>query len=392
MARNLHRLTDTAIRKRTATGRLGDGGGLWLNVRASGSKSWIYRWKPKGRGVREMGIGSYPAVSLKDARAKAMTFREQVARGLDPKRERDRVETVEVTFQDAVNEFLDVMEGQWSNAKHRQQWRNTLDQYCKVIHQVPVGSIELDDVLKVLGPIWNEKPETASRVRGRVERVLAFAQTKGWRPIGYNPASWRGNLENVLPKPDRLSRSHHAAMAWKEVPGFIKRLSTHEALAARALEFLIFTAARSGEVLEARWDEIDLDEGVWSIPAERMKARKMHRVPLVEPALRILKPLHEHRLNNWIFPGQAYDRPLSNMSMQQLLRRMKVTGATPHGFRSSFRDWAGDETDAPREVAEMCLAHTIGSAAEQAYRRSDALEKRRSLLEAWAKHCLECEK
>ncbi len=282
------------------------------------------------------------------------------------------------------------MESQWSNAKHRQQWRNTLGDYCKPLAGKRVSEIGLQDVLGVLQPIWNTKPETASRVRGRIERVLSFAQTKGWRTEA-NPAIWRGNLQNVLPKPRKLTKGHHRAMLYDKVPAFIERLRLHEALAARALEFLILTAARSGEVLNARWHEINLDDDVWTVPAERMKgvagSRREHRVPLTDSALAILQPLHDTRINDWIFPGQTPNRPLSGMAMEMLLRRMKVSDATPHGFRSSFRDWAGDETSFPREVAEMCLAHKIGDDTEIAYRRSDALKKRRALLEAWANYC-----
>ncbi len=235
-------------------------------------------------------------------------------------------------------------------------------------------------------PIWNEKPETASRLRGRIERVLNFAKVKGWR-AGENPAQWRGNLENVLPKQNKQMQQHHAAMAYVDLPEFVVRLAGHEALSARALEFLILTAGRSGEVLGARWSEIDLDADIWVVPAERMKMRKIHRVALSSAATAILEPLYKARISDWVFPGQKHNRPLSGMAMEMLLRRMRVTDATPHGFRSTFRDWCGDETNFPREVAEAALAHSVGSAVEQAYRRSDALEKRRQLMNSWADYC-----
>ncbi len=252
---------------------------------------------------------------------------------------------------------------------------------------MPVSQIQLGTVLGVLQPIWNEKPETASRLRGRIERVLNYAKVKGWRE-GENPAMWRGNLENVLPKPARLTSGHHPAIPYADIPQFMVRLRDHEALAARALEFLILTVCRSSEVLDARWQEIDLDARLFTIPAHRMKARKEHRVPLIDAAMAILGPLSKVRFSEWVFPGQARNKPLSGMAMEMLLRRMKMKTVTVHGFRSAFRDWAGDETSFAREVAEGCLAHGVGSAVEHAYRRSDALEKRRALLEAWSDYCL----
>ena len=383
MARQVNKLTDRQVKAESKAGRLGDGGGLFLRTKETGAKSWSFKWKQAGR-QNELAVGPYPEISLAKARKQAGEWRSLIAEGGNPKAE--KAKTSEPTFAECATMYLEIMEGQWSNAKHRQQWHNTLDQYCKPIAKRMVSEIELVDVLGVLNPIWNKVPETASRLRGRIEKILSFAQTRGWRTSS-NPAVWRGNLENVLPKPKKLTRGHHAAMAWEGVPNFIARLATHEALAARALELLIYTACRSGEVLEARWDEFDLEQGLWVIPASRMKARKEHRVPLTQSALDVLKPLYEMRHSQWVFAGQSKGRPLSNMAMQQLLKRMKVTDITPHGFRSSFRDWAGDQTSFPREVCEMCLAHTIGNKAEQAYRRSDALEKRKALLTAWEVHC-----
>ncbi|MEP3673317.1 MAG: integrase arm-type DNA-binding domain-containing protein [Hyphomicrobiales bacterium] len=383
MARQVNKLTDRQVKAETKAGRLGDGGGLFLRTKETGAKSWSFKWKQAGR-QSELAIGPYPEISLAKARTQATKWRSLIAEGGNPKAE--KAKTSEPTFAECAAMYLEIMEGQWSNAKHRQQWHNTLEQYCRPIAKRMVSEIELVDVLGVLNPIWNKVPETASRLRGRIEKVLSFAQTRGWRTSS-NPAVWRGNLENVLPKPKKLINGHHAAMAWEDVPNFIGRLATHEALAARALELLIYTACRSGEVLEARWDEFDLEQGLWVIPASRMKARKEHRIPLTQSALDILKPIHEMRHSEWVFAGQSKGKPLSNMAMQQLLKRMKVTDITPHGFRSSFRDWAGDQTSFPREICEMCLAHTIGNKAEQAYRRSDALEKRRALLTAWEAHC-----
>jgi integrase len=250
----------------------------------------------------------------------------------------------------------------------------------------PVDTIGIDDVLAVLKPIWTEKAETASRLRGRIEKILDAAKAKGFRE-GENPARWRGHLDHLLPKHSSLSRGHHAAMPYEEAAGFIGELRKREATAALALEFCILTAARSGEVLGARWSEIDLDKKVWTIPANRMKAGREHRVPLSNGAISILEKLVELKAGEFVFPGQKSGKSLSNMSMEMVLRRMKIEGVTVHGFRSSFRDWAGNVTNFPREVIETALAHVIGDKAEQAYRRSDALDKRRKLMDAWAAFC-----
>jgi integrase len=261
----------------------------------------------------------------------------------------------------------------------------TLTIYAEPLRAKPVDNIETADVLAVLKPIWLEKPETASRVRGRIERVLNAAKAKGYR-TGENPAAWRGHLENLLPKQPKLSRGHHAAMPYADVPAFVAKLREREAVAALALEFAILTAVRSGEVLNARWGEIDLDAKVWAIPPSRMKAGREHRVPLSDTALSILAKLSAAKVSEFVFAGQRPNRPLSVMAMEMILRRMGVD-VTVHGFRSAFRDWAGNETHFPRELAEHALAHVIGDKAEQAYRRSDALARRRLLMEAWAQWC-----
>ena len=263
--------------------------------------------------------------------------------------------------------------------------QSTLATYAAPLRTMPVDTVSTDDVLSVLKPIWTEKPETASRVRGRIEKVLDAAKAKGFR-AGENPARWRGHLDHLLPRPSKLTRGHHAAMPYEEVPAFIASLRERDALAAVALELCILTAARSGELLGMRWDEIDLQNAVWSLPAGRMKAGRPHRVPLSTRAVAILRKLEKSKRGEFVFAGHAPGRPLSNMAMDMLLRRMNVD-VTVHGFRSSFRDWAGNETPSPREVVETALAHVIGDKAEQAYRRSDALEKRRKLMEAWAAYC-----
>jgi len=385
MARTLQKLTDLVVRSaKLKAGRHSDGGGLYLNVSPTGSKSWLFMWARNGK-RREMGLGPYPDVSLAKARGLASENREAVAAGRDPIAEKAKEE--EPTFSECVTKFLDSVESQWRNEKHRAQWRSTLTDHCEVLKSIKVSSVTTNDVLKVLTPIWTVLPETASRLRGRIERVLDFAKAKGWR-TGENPALWRGHLKSVLPARQKLTRGHHAAMNYEEVPGFIADLQTAEAMAARALEFLILSAARSGEVLGAKWSEIDVAGKVWTVPKERMKAGREHRVPLTDRALSILSPLLEHKPKStgYVFPGQKKDRPLSVMSMTMLMRRMKLGQYTVHGFRSAFRDWAGDKTTFPREIAEAALAHRVGDETERAYRRSDALAKRRKLMEAWEKY------
>ena len=379
MARALHKLTDTAARSdRLKAGRHSDGGGLYLNVSKTGAKSWLFMWVVDGK-RREMGLGGYPVVSLAKARKLASDCREAVEEGRDPIAEREK--EAEPTFGECADQFLASMESSWRNEKHRAQWRMTLTQYCEPIRSKRVSAVGTDDVLKVLTPIWSEKPETASRLRGRIERVLDYAKAKGWRS-GENPALWRGHLRNILPARQKLTRGHHAAMPYADIPAFMERLRASEAMAARALEFTILTAARSGETRGAVWSEVDLDKALWTIPANRMKAGREHRVPLPGQAVALLRELHELRTGDLVFPGQKRGKPLSVMAMDMLLRRMKVD-VTVHGFRSSFRDWCAEETSFPREVAEQALAHVVGDATERAYRRGDALEKRRELMEAW---------
>jgi integrase len=393
MSRTLNNLTDAKAKSALASGRHADGGGLYLSVSATGAKSWVFMWsrmEPNDKGVIrqkrvEMGLGSYPDLTLAKARTVAAACRQAIADGRDPLSEKRR--EAEPTFADCADQFLNSMEKAWRNEKHRAQWRMTLGPaYCAWLQSKRVSTIGTDDVLKVLTPVWHLKPETASRLRGRIERVLEFAKAKGWR-TGDNPALWRGHLRGVLPARNPETKGHHAAMDYKQVPAFVERLRTHEALAARALELLILTASRSGEILKATWQEFDLESGVWTVPASRMKAKRIHRVPLSKAALDVLTPLHECRTGEFVFAGQAKGKPLSGMAMEMLLRRMKVDDATVHGFRSSFRDWVSEETNFPREIAEAALAHVVGDETERAYRRGDALEKRRVLMKAWAVNC-----
>lgn len=384
MAHQIHKLNEAKVRAANKAGRLGDGGGLFLRVSKSGSRSWSFMWTRNGH-RDEFGMGPYPAVTLSSARKQAAHFRELIANGGNPRNEMSK--EAEPIFSECVRQFLENNQEGWSNEKHRAQWQMTLGPaYCGKIQNKRLSEIGLADVLAILRPIWTTKTETATRIRGRIERVLNFAKTKGWRD-GENPAAWRGNLDNIFPKPTKLKNvKHHAAMPYADVPAFLTQLRERQGLSARALELLIFTACRSGEVLNARWAEIDLKNQVWTIPAERMKMKQAHTVPLTDPAFELLQPLYELRRDDWIFPGNKRDKPLSGMVLEMLLRRMDLGHFTPHGFRSSFRDWAGDETDAAREVAEGCLAHKVGDATENAYRRSTAIKKRRALLTAWANY------
>jgi integrase len=334
-----------------------------------------------------MGLGPEPEISLAGARAKAADARKLVAGGQDPLLERRRQPAAVPTFGEAAEHFVTEMAPQFRNTKHIAQWRTTLRTYGAPQSDKSVDENTTEDILAVLRPIWQAKNETASRLRGRIERVLDAARAKGYR-AGPNPAGWRGHLALLLPRRQKLQRGHHAAMAYGDVPRFIRTLRLREAIAARALEFLILTASRSGEVLGATWDEIDLEVRIWTVPAARMKAGREHRVPLSPRAVAILEEVALLRSceGDYLFPSTKIGRPLSGMAMEMLLRRLKVD-VTVHGFRSSFRDWCGEESAFPREIAEAALAHVVGDATERAYRRGDALEKRRHLMQEWQKHC-----
>lgn len=389
MARAIHKLNDAKVKATNKAGRVSDGGGLYLRVSPSSSKSWSFMWNHNGNRF-EIGLGAYPAVSLSLARSKASACRETIAKGENPKSLFEK--RAEPTFAECVTAFMQGKGKGFSNDKHRKQWEMTLGPaYCARLQNKRPSEITRADVLAVLKPIWHTKTETAVRLRGRIERVLNTAiPEKGWSG-GLNPAFWPGNLENDLTSPSQIRKSqpvkHHAAMPYQDVPDFMSQLARRPGLSARALELLILTCCRSGEVLKAEWPEFDLEQGLWTIPASRMKMKKAHVVPLTEPAVKILEDLFEKRRDDWVFPGNKRDKPLSGMTLEMLLRRMDLGHFTPHGFRSSFRDWAGDETEFAREVAEGCLAHKVGDSTENAYRRSTALRKRRNLLNAWAKFC-----
>lgn len=385
MARALNKLSATGAKSASKPGRHSDGGGLYLNVAPGGTKSWVFVYTRKAK-KSEMGLGSYPDVSLADARAKAASFRVEIAAGRNPVKLRDR--QIEPTFGECATEFITSMEKSWRNEKHRAQWSSTLKTYGKDIWNKQISQIETQDVLDILKPIWHEKPETAARVRGRIERVIEYANASGKRSWAPNPAAWKGHLRAVLPAPAKLSRGHHPAMPYADVPTFFQALPSVQGMSARGLELLILTAARTGEVIGATWPEFDLDGAVWTVPAERMKGGKIHRVPLTPRAVEIVRNLKDTRVNDFVFAGERKDRPISNMAFTMLLRRLELGHFTPHGFRSSFRDWAGDKTSFPRELAEAALAHRLGDKTEEAYRRSDALEKRRKMMEAWASYLL----
>jgi integrase len=375
----------TARKVETAKpGKYSDGGNLYLIVSETGSRKWVLRFTWRGR-AKEMGLGSAASVPLTDAREKAASARRKIAQGLNPIDERKRDGGIS-TFGEMADDVRETLAAGFRNAKHKAQWKSTLETYAAPLRAKPVDTIATDDVLAVLKPIWTTKPETASRVRGRIEKVLDAAKAKGFRE-GENPARWRGHLDHLLPRPSKLSRGHHAAMPYEDAACFIAKLRGREASSALALELCILTAARSGEILGMRWAGIDFDKKIWTVPADRMKAGREHRVPLSPRAVAILRRLAKLKSGDFVFPGQARDKPLSNMAMEMVLRRMKIEDATVHGFRSSFRDWAGNVSNFPREVVETALAHVIGDKAEQAYRRSDALEKRRKLMDAWAAYC-----
>ena len=394
----------TAAKVRTAApGRYGDGAGLYLLVRSPEARFWLFRYTLGGK-MREMGLGpasGAAAVSLAEVRVKARRFHDAVREGRDPLGERSaaeaaakaaahRAEVLGKTFREVADLYVAAHEAGWRNAKHRQQWANTLTSYAfPHMGNLPVAEVDTAHTMAALEPIWHGKPETASRLRGRIESVLDYAKARGWR-TGENPARWRGHLDNLLPARGKVSRvEHHAALPWGEIGAFMVALRGQEGLAARALELTISTAARTSEALNARWSEFDLDQGVWTVPPERMKAGREHRVPLTPAAvtlLRSLLPLREPLRGDWVFPGMRDARPLSNMAMLMLLRRMGRADLTAHGFRSTFRDWAA-ETGQPADIAEAALAHTLGNKVQAAYQRGDLLTRRRKLMDDWAEFC-----
>ncbi len=364
--------------------------GLLIVVKDSGSKSWILRTLVGGQ-RRSIGLGGYPGVSLAQAREKAREMKEIIQQGVDPvaKRRENRIslkkeQAKRMTFAEAAQFCHDKKAPEFKSDKHSRQWISSVNRYAlPLIGNIPVADIDLPQILSVLQPIWQEKTETASRLRQRLEAILAWATVSGHRS-GDNPARWQGHLDAVLPKPGKVyKKKHHAALPWQEISGFMQDLRKREGMGARALEFIILTAARSGEVRLATWHEIDMENKVWTIPGERMKAGKEHKVPLTDDAILLLQSLPRFGGSEYVFPA-ARGGALSDMSISAVCRRMKVN-AVPHGFRSTFRDWCSENTNFPREVAEMALAHAIDSAVEQAYRRGDLFKKRRRLMDSWTK-------
>ena len=363
-------------------GRHGDGRGLFLYVKPAGTRSWVLRYQSQGR-RHDLGLGAYPEVTLATARERAIEARRMITEGQDPIAKRKQAK--HKTFKDATLELIESKRPGWKNAKHAAQWSSTLEAYVfPSLGRMQVGQIATNDVIGALKPIWNAKPETANRVRQRIEAVLDYASALGLR-TGDNPARWRGHLDHLLPKPKKLRAvKHHPALPHAEIADFMSDLSARNGIASRALAFTILTAGRSGETRLAVWGEIDLKNKVWTIPAERMKAAKEHRVPLTDAAIALLgMPRGDGDL---LFESDAKPgRPISDMTMTAVLKRMGRSDITVHGFRSTFRDWAGETTGFPREVIEAALAHGIKDKAEAAYARSDLFDKRRKLMEAWAK-------
>jgi integrase len=397
------KLSAVEVTKAKGPAVLHDGGGLYLRIAHSGSRSWVFRFQLDGK-RRDMGLGPYPDVSLAEARRRAIEHRNQRRDGIDPlvakeaQRQAQRLADAKgKSFREVAEEFVGRNEVGWRNAKHRQQWRNTLAAHVyPIIGNLPVAAIDVGLVLKVIEPIWTKTPETASRVRGRIEAVLDAATVRGYRQ-GPNPAQWKGNLAHILPARAKVQKvEHHAALPFDEMPTFLADLQSQGGVAARALEFVIFTAARLGEAIGARWSEIDLAAKVWTVPTDRMKAGKEHRVPLSDAALAVLIRMQPFALTTDdnldaaapVFPGLRRALPLCDSALWALLRRrMGRTDLTIHGFRSTFRDWCAERTSYPRDVVEMALAHAIENKVEAAYRRGDLFDKRRQLMQAWGLFC-----
>lgn len=392
MPKKAKELSATEVRRLTKPGLHAVGGvaGLLLQVTPTGARSWILRTMV-GSKRRDIGLGGFPEVPLAKAREKSRETKEQIKQGIDPVEERKQArerliasQAKRLTFDEAADKFLTLKRKEFNNPKHAAQWASTLETYASpVIGSLPVDTVELAHVVNILEPLWTEKTETATRLRGRIESVLAWATVSGFRH-GDNPARWKGNLDAILPKPGKLKKiQHHRALPWQEINPFIQQLRQRKGTAAKALEFLILTATRSGEVRGATWQEIDLQARTWTVPAERMKAGKEHTVPLCDDAVKLLENLPRFEGSDLIFPG-ARGGVLSDVALTKPIRAIGLD-ATVHGFRSTFRDWCAESTNYPNEVAEMALAHTVSNAVERAYRRGDLLAKRSRLMADWSK-------
>ncbi|RLJ39776.1 site-specific integrase [Acidovorax sp. 106] len=394
MARKAKELSALEVGRLTSPGHHAVGGvaGLYLYVVDSGARSWVLR-TTVGSKRRHMGLGGFPEVPLAKAKEKARAAKEQITQGIDPIAQRIAIasslkaqQATEITFEKAAQAYIEAHGESWKSPKHRAQWSATLMTYAYPhFGNLLVKDVVQEHVLKALEPIWKTKTETATRLRGRIESILDWATVRKYR-TGDNPARWKGHLDKLLPAPGKIQKvEHHKALPASQMSAFIKDLRTREGLAARALEFSILCASRSGEVRGARWTEIDMHQAIWVIPAERMKAGKEHRVPLSTQTLKLLKSIPKSEAGDLVFTSTT-GKSLSDMALTTVLRRMKVD-AVPHGFRSTFRDWAGEMTNHPRDVAEQALAHTLENKVEAAYRRGDALEKRRLMMQEWADYC-----
>jgi len=386
-------LTAMEVKRLVASGRyqVGTVAGLMLNVKPSGTRSWVLR-TVVGTKRKDIGLGGYPEVTLAMATEKARKAKEGIKDGIDPValRKANRG-AIEWTFKTCALAYIEAFKSSWKNAKHAQQWENTLDTYAYPhFGDKHIKDVDTEDVTNAVRPLWSTKNETMVRVRNRIELVLSWAAAQGYRPKGFNPAQWRGHLDQVLPKPSKVNkRTSFEAMPIDGMYAFMQRLAVMEGTSARCLEFTILCACRSGESRGALWSEIDIDAGIWSVPAERMKAKRPHRVPLSDAAIKLLQKLpgfanEQGEAVDLVFPGQSGDKPLSDMSLTACMRRMKLT-AVPHGFRSTFTDWVAERTSYPSEVREMALAHAIGNETEAAYRRGDLFDKRRNLMQDWSR-------
>ena len=396
MAKTVKRLKDLQIRRLSQPGSYPDGEGLYLQVRTSGAKDWFYRYEVEGKG-RKRGLGSYPTLSLEQARDDALECRQLRQQGIDPvdyakaQRQKEALdEAKSFTFKECALTYINSHNRGWKNRKHESQWRNTLETYAyPTIGDISVQDIDIGLVMEVLEPIWYEKTETASRVRQRIENILDWATVKQYRS-GDNPALWRGRLDKLLPKRVKVQKPvHFPAMDYRELPEYFQALRKRDSVATRALAFTILTAARNGEARAVTNDELDIKGKIWTIPDSRMKADREHRVPLSAEALKIIKEMEPFRrhTDNFIFPGQAHAKPISEASLLKVVKQQDKT-LTVHGFRSTFRDWCAEQTSFPREVAEAALAHSVRDKTEAAYQRGDLFEKRRKLMDQWAQYCL----
>lgn len=394
MARLVKRLTHKTVEAKKEPGYYSDGAGLYLQVSRSGSKSWLFRFMLNGK-AREMGLGSVLAVSLEEARSKARECRSLLDQKIDPIAARDDAERARQleeartrTFDQCAEAYIESHKAGWKSAKHAQQWENTLKTYASpVFGSLPVQDVDEALVMTVIEPLWRTKTETATRVRNRIELVLDWARARKYRE-GENPARWRGHLDKLLPKRSRVRKvKNHPALPYAEIPAFMRDLRSRGGIASQAVELIVLTGVRESEATNAQWSEIDLEARVWTIPGERMKSGREHRVPLSEAAMRVLEAMERERQNPYVFPGYRYNRPITGQACRKILREMGYVELTIHGFRSTFRDWCAEQTNYPREVAEAALAHVIADKVEAAYRRGDLFEKRRRLMDDWAKYC-----